>query len=424
MAAYPITVGVTLDFSTGATFGYPFILDDPKNGVLDKGYLASSSVLPQIVDLSSQTLSINIQGGYNLLRDQFEAATAELVIQDPQGNFNPTNTSSPYYPNLVPLRKIRVSGTYLGSDYYVFSGYITAYNYTYPKNEQTGFVTIQAYDGFRLLNMSNITTVTGSAAGQDTGTRITKILDTVSWPNSLREITTGGTETICQADPATARTALDAIKMVEFTEQGAFYMDGEGDAVFKSRGWLMAQSGKNPTFFSNAGDGIPYYSIMPAFDDKLIINQATMQNVGGVAQTVQNASSIATYFPHAYSQQYLVAQSDTDALNIALNYVATRAQTSIRIDSMTLDLTTPDYSVGILAALKGDYFQTFRIKNVGQNGTVLDKTLQVVGIAQQITPKKWLTTFTTSEPIVGSFILNSTIYGVIGDPAGYSILGY
>lgn len=419
---YPVQVGVTFDFSNGATFGYPFILDDPQNGVIGKGTLGSSGDIPLIVDISNQVLNIALQGGYNLLRDQFEAATATFTIADPNGDWNPTNTASPYYPNLVPLRKIRAYGVYAGNTYYIFSGYVTAYQYTYPKDQNIGYVTIQATDGFRLLQMSNVTTIADSGSGQDTGTRINKILDQISWPSALREITTGGTETICQADPATQRTALEAIKMVEFTEQGAFYMNGQGGAEFHSRAWLMAQSGKDPIYFSNDGDGIPYFNINPALDDKLIINTATIGVVGGTPQTASNAESIAKYFPHSYSQQNTVALTNNDALNIAKNYVATRAETAIRIDSLVLDLNTPDYPDGITAALAGDYFQTFRIKNVGQDGTVIDRTLQVVGIAHQITPNTWKTTFTTSEPIVGSFIVGSSLYGVIGDYN--SILGY
>ena len=88
---------------------------------------------------------------------------------------------------------------------------------------------------------------------------------------------------------------------------------------------------------------------------------------------------------------------------------------------MTIDMSSAT-SEGIQAALAGDYFQTFRIKNVAQDGTVLDKTLQVVGIAHQITPTYWRTTFTTSEPITQGFILNNSIYGVLD--SYNSTLGY
>jgi hypothetical protein len=185
----------------------------------------------------------------------------------------------------------------------------------------------------------------------------------------------------------------------------------------------MSTSGKNPTYFSNDGGGIGYYSLKFALDDKLIINDASITNIGGTAQNSSNAASIATYFPHSRNQTDLVGLTDDNSLNIAKNYVATRATTSIRIDAITIDLSATSAD-GITAALALDYFNTMRIKNVGQNGTVIDKTLQCVGMAYEITPQTFYATFTTSEPIVGSFILNSSIYGVIGDPAGLSVLGY
>ena len=417
-----ITVGVTFDFSDGATFGYPLIIGDPTNGQLGKGFLGTA--IPQIVDISNQVGKISIKGGYDLFQDQFQAGTATIRVYDPTGAWNPTNPSSPYYPNLTPLRKMRVSATYNGNIYYLISGYVTAYNYTYPKDQVIAYCDIDIVDGFRLFQLANITTVPGATAGQTTGTRINKILDDVSWPNGLRQVMDNATETICQADPGTSRTALQALKMVEFTEQGAFYMDGGGDAVFKSRRYIMGTSGQNPIYFSNDGTGINYANIVFKLDDKLIINDAMITNIGGTPQEAANNDSIATYFPHSRSQNNVLATTDSDALNIAKNYVATRAFTTIRIDAMTLDLSTPNYAAGIQAALNLDYFNTLNIKNVGQNGTVIQKTLQCVGMAYEITPNTFTATFTTSEPIVGSFILNSSIYGVIGDPAYLSVLGY
>ena len=109
---YPVQVGVTFDFSNGASFSYPIILDDPINGRIGYNPLASSADIPRIIDISDQVLGIQLSGGYNLLRDQFEAATATIKIADPNGDWNPTNPDSPYYPNLIPLRKIRVYGVY------------------------------------------------------------------------------------------------------------------------------------------------------------------------------------------------------------------------------------------------------------------------------------------------------------------------
>jgi hypothetical protein len=420
-----VTIGVTFDFSSGAIFGYSFILNDPAHGVLGTNVLADAA--STIIDISSQVSKISTKGGYNLAQDQFEQSTATITVLDPNGNWNPQNTSSPYYGKILPLRKIRIFATYAGQTYFLFSGYTITYSYTYPKDQNIGYVVMECADAFRLFNMSNVAAIPLAIDGQDTGTRIGTILDSIQWPSSMRSIETGGTETICQVDPGTNRTALQTLKNVEFTEQGAFYVSGEGNTVFRSRAYIEGTSGKNPTVFANNGTGIPYFNLAFAFDDKLIINQATIQAIGGSAKSASNSASIATYFPHGRTQQNLVVKSDTDAQNIANIYVATRASTTIRIDAMTLDLTTPNYAAGITAALSLDYFNTVKITNVGQTTTTggdstITKTLQIMGSAMDITPNTWKITYTTSEPIVGSFILDSTLYGLLDNTD--SVLSY
>ena len=59
-----VTVTVTVDFSTGASFGYSFILGDPAHGVLGQNVLADAA--SNVVDVSSQVGKISIKGGSNL----------------------------------------------------------------------------------------------------------------------------------------------------------------------------------------------------------------------------------------------------------------------------------------------------------------------------------------------------------------------
>ena len=410
---YPITPNLVVYFTDGPTFGYGnFIIGDPKNGILGTSTLASSSTGDRIVDVSSQTVKATISGGYNLLLNQFTATSATFRIVDPNGDWNPNNPASPYYGYLTPNRKIRFSATYNGTGYFLFSGYITAYNYSYPKDQEIGYVDLVCNDAFRLLNLAGITTVASTSAGETTSSRVGKILDQVGYPSSMRSISTGATTV--QADPATRRTALAAIQNCEFSEQGACYIDGAGNATFKSRANVQAAAAATPTKFSNDGTGITYSNFLPAFDDKLIINQATVTRIGGTAQTSTNSASVSKYFPHSVNYDNVLVQTDTDALNIAQAYVATRAETTLRIDSLTLDLTTPDYAAGIVAALDFDYFSNVRFYNVGQDGTIIDKTLQVVGISHDITPNSWKTTFTLSEPLIDAFIIGNAQYGIIG----------
>lgn len=396
------TLVVTFDFSSGASFGNPLLLDE---GILDTNVLADATAL--VVDISNQINSVSIRRGYNLLQEQFQTGTASIRLLDQNGDWNPTNTASPYYPNLVPLRKVRISA----DSYFLFSGYTVAYNYQWDKEQNVGYVDIELSDAFRLFNMSNITTVTGGTAGQTTGTRITAILDQIGFPSSMRNIEAGATTV--QADPGTSRTSLQAFQNMEFSEQGAFYILPTGDAEFLSRATIQSKSGVNATFFSNDGTGIEYRNIVTALDDKLIINTTSITRAGGTAQTASDTASQIKYFPHSYTATDLLVQTDAQALDIAQAYTATRAETTLRVDSLTLDLNTANYTAGTTAALSLDFFDTIRVKNVGQDGTIIDKTLQCMGVAHEITPATWNTTFVTSEPIIDAFILDSVLYAIL-----------
>ena len=411
----PASISVSFDFTQGATFGYPFTIGDAKYGKLGTGTLASTTTPEPTVDLSADVRQIRITRGRNIMRDTYEAGTCTVRVLDPLSYFNPQNTLSPYYGLLSPLRKLRVSATVNNVGYFLFSGYTTEYLYTYPQNQETGYVDIICSDAFRLMQQATVTTVASATAGQDTGTRIGKILDQVSFPTSMRTIDTG--VTLCVVDPSTARTSLDAVKNAEFSEQGAFFFNQEGTAIFLNRTNTIKKYGDTPIEFDQT-TGIPYTNLVFAFDDKLIVNSAGMTRVGGTQQVSENATSIAKYFPHQSNQENLVAQTDTDTLDIARIYVATRQETTIRIDAMTVDLLDPDVPTATMLDL--DYFSNLKITNVQPDGSTIIKTLQAQGFAWNITPNAMQVTVTTLEPIVEGFIIGSAVSGIIGT----SIMAY
>ena len=411
----PAAISVSFDFSQGATFGYPFTIGDERYGVIGVSTFASSEVPEPVVDLSDVTRQITIRRGRNIMRDTYEAGTCTVRVLDPDSNFNPQNVSSPYFGYLTPLRKIRVAATTATTQAFLFSGYVQDYRYTYPQGQETGYVDIVCSDAFRLLSMANVATVADATAGQTTGTRVGKILDQVAFPTSLRIVDSG--TTTCQADPGTTRSALQALQVAEFTEQGAFFIKTDGTAEFKDRNDVVASLAAAPIQF-NQTTGIPYANLQFAFDDKLIINSVTAKRVGGAVMTSQNADSIAKYFPHGMNVENLIAQTDAQVQDIANIYQATRRETTIRIDAMTVDLLDPDVPTDTMINL--DYFQNLEITNIQPDGSTIVKTLQAQGLAWDITANSMKCTVTTLEPIVEGFIIGSSTYGIIGQ----SIMGY
>jgi hypothetical protein len=391
--ALPATLVVKINLSGGASFGNPFIL-----GTSQLGFAELASSVPVIVDVSAQTTNISTRRQRNLLQDNYEAGQATIRVVDPNGDWNPQNTSSPYYGLLQPLRKIQASAVYGGVTYGLFGGYITEYRYTYPTGQETGYVTFICYDAFRLMYNSNVTTVTGGTAGQTTAQRVQSILTMIAWPAAFTSIGTGATT--CLVDPGTTRTVLGAIQTAEFTEQGAFYIDANGVATFKGRQFVYDAQAASPTVFNQNGTGINYAGITFALDDKTIVNKATVTRIGGTAQTYSDATSIAQYFTRSVTATDMLMQTDANALSLATAYVDSRKETSIRIETITLDLVTPSYTAGVTAALSLDFFDTVDITNEQPGGSTIQKKLQVQGIAHNITPNTWTTTIATQEALL------------------------
>ena len=403
-----------INFSTGPSFAQALILDQ---GILGTNVLADSAAL--IVDVSDQVLSVQTRRGRNALSDQFQTGNLTLKIVDQNGDFNPQNPSSPYFTYLSPMRKVQITATYSGVTYPIFQGFITSYVTTYPKDaEDVAYTTIQAVDAFRLANNAQISTVTGATAGDLSGTRVNQLLDTISWPSSMRDIDAG--LTTVQADPGTNRTALQAMTTIENSEYGALYVDASGSFVFQDRSVTAGSIGATPTLFADDGTGIYYKDATWVLNDVLVFNKATVTRLGGSPQVALNQDSIDKYFLHSYFLNELMMQNDAVALDYAQAYVASRAETSIRVDSITLDLYTPNYNTGILASLELDFFDPITVITTQPGGSTIEKTLQIFGVSLNITPNSWQTTFTTLEPIIDAFILDNSIYGTLG----YNVLSY
>ena len=409
------TVQAIINFSTGPSFAQAMIFD---SGILGTNVLADSAAV--IVDVSDQINSIQIKRGRNPQADQFQTGTLSLRIVDQNGDFNPMNTGGPYYGLLNPMIKVQINAVSLSVTYPLYSGFITSFTTTSPSQalDDVVYTMIDAVDAFRLAQMAQITTVTGSAAGDLSGTRINQILDEIAWPVSMRDVDAG--QTTVQANPNTAATALGSMQKIELAEYGALYVDATGSFVFQDRAVTAGSIANAPTVFADDGSGISYFNAVWRLDDTLVYNNASITRTGGSAQVATNAASILKYFDHSYNQTAMMMQTDAVALDYARAYVASRAETSVRCDAITLDLYTQNYAAGILAAMELDFFDNVTISTTQPGSSTLTKTLQVFGVAYAISPNSFKVTFTTLEPILDSFIIGSTLYGILDT----SVLSY
>jgi hypothetical protein len=400
-------ITATINFSTGPSTAQAMQLDI---GVLGTNVLADDVAV--IVDVSNRINFIQTAVGRNALYDQFQTGQLTLRIVDQNGDFNPTNPLGPYYGLLTPMKKVSIAATYNSVTYPLFSGFITSYVNTQPKDAtEVAYTTIQAVDAMRLAYNAQISTVTGATTGDLSGARINEILDEIDWPLSQRQIDVG--QTTLQNDPGTPRTALGAMQTVALSEYGAIYVGFDGSFVFKDRLTATQTIGNTATVFADDGTGIPYANATWKLDDTLIFNSAQISRLSGTVQSASNQASIDKYFIHSYNQQDLLMQTDAVALDYARAYVASRAETTIRCDAIELDLYTPNYDAGVIAALNLDFFDPITVITTQPGGSKLEKTLQIFGVSNIITPNSFKVVFTTLEPVIDGFIIGNVDYGVL-----------
>jgi hypothetical protein len=98
-------------------------------------------------DISQYVTSGKTTRGRQYEIDRFTAGTMTLELRTATRLFDPENTASTYYPNITPMRQIRVTSNWSSTTYSVFQGYITDWGHTQP-DDKMFVTTITAKDAF------------------------------------------------------------------------------------------------------------------------------------------------------------------------------------------------------------------------------------------------------------------------------------
>lgn len=405
----PAVLTVKIRLGTGPSFGDPFLLGDPDNGILGTNVLAPNAI--QEVNITDNVRRISTRHGRDRAFEEYLPSEAVIEFYDFTGDWNPNNTSSQYYPQVKPMRQVRVSANYSGTDYSLFAGYISSWDYRWPdQSVDFAIVTIRATDAFRLLQLANIDTVTGAANKDLPGERINLILDEINWPAGQRLIDNGDTD--LENDPGGFRSALSAIQLVEQSDLGAFYIDHDGKAVYLSRQTLSQQASGTAYEFDDNGVNIQYQDIDINYDETELANSVTLTRLSGQPQTVTDSASVDEFFLRSFNRSGLMMETNALALaraNQILNY---RKQPRMRIDQFTLDLSSD--SNRVLPGLTLEIGDPVVVTKNMANGSDLTLRLTIQGHSMDITPERWVASFSTAYPLSTAFILGSAEFGILG----------
>lgn len=344
---------------------------------------------PTWVDITDKVRAITIDRGRSHDLDTVAASTLRVMVDNYTGDFDPTNTSGTYYPDVVPMVPIRVVATYDSTDYPLFRGMVESWPMRWADNDP--LVTIEAMDGMKLLNMLN---TNGAEVEELSGARIGHLLDDAGWPAGWRSLDTG--DVTCAAYTPACSSILTLIRQVTDTEFGSFFIDGAGDAVFQEQ-THRAGASSVATFGDTDGE-IRYLSddFALAYDDIQIWNRVEITRVGGATVAAENTTSIAAYGERMLSRFDTLHVDDTVATTEATNLLTRYKDPHVRLDTMTVEPMRTPTAWGTILGL--ELSDLITVKRRPPAGNTIDIDVFVESIRTTITrDREWRTTFSGTQ---------------------------
>jgi hypothetical protein len=348
-----------IGFTASATAGV-FTVGDPVLGRVGLNPVGADDIWTTLPDRCVQSWSIRrgaTRGDDPTLR--YDPGTLTLVLNDGDRRFDPENLLGPYVAGgvsqVLPEVRVRARAVWDGVTYPLFRGTADDFKPSY----NGGFWTLSnvvATDASKVFAAQDRQAVTAVGAGENSGARVSRVLDQTGWPSADRVIATG--DTTLQATTLQGNQ-LTELQLVQDTEQGELYVDGQGRVVFRNRRAMLTDTRSN-TSQAVFGDGgfastgeIPYASADMSTPTDALVNVINVARAGGTEQLVEDVVSKARYLPKSHTRDDLLMETDDAAFQWAawLRYqYATPARRFSRIDFNT---PRPDVEATFWPALLG-----------------------------------------------------------------------
>jgi len=404
MARPTTTVEVCFDETPGSGDG--FKLDDTEKGVLNNPYYLLDGYLV-FVDVTSDVQRVTVNRGRSRELDQYSAGTATIELKNKARKYDPLNTASAYYPYVIPRRYVRIKSNSLP----VFAGLVNNWSLSYEK-PQDSFVTASCSDAFALLAGQNVAAFTPDV--ELSGSRFSTILNRpeVNFVGTSVSID-AGTSTLGAFAVSDNEVVLNYLHQIESSEQGFVFCSNANTLKFKDRNSVLAQTGS--VAFTDDGSGTSGYMTLDVeTGDDLIFNRVVAQSPAGAAQTVTDATSIATYDISTLDRTDLLNSDVTEVLSIADLLLTTYRNPEVRFTGLSQQLTR--LSTGNQNLLLGlDLTDLATVKRTYTTGSPASVTKYVLveGISHSITANEHIITYRFGSLSQVGFILNSGIFGIL-----------
>jgi hypothetical protein len=204
---------------------------------------------------------------------------------------------------------------------------------------------------------------------------------------------------------------LDACQNVTLSENGNFWVDGNGNLTFAARTRRYLATSSTATFGENAGENPYENDVAFDFDATLVYNDIEVQQTGGIKATAANTASQNAYGPRSYQREINVASSleTQDAANWILYTHKDPAQ---RIANLVIK---PSSNPALWPmALGAEIGQRVTVKRRTTAGLTMSTDYFIEQVSHNRKPDEWTVSFQMSPTAPSQvWILGDATYSVL-----------
>jgi len=377
------------------------VLDIDYGGVL--AYTTSSEYDPEdrydgfvvFDDITSSVRGVEItRGKSSMTYDHFDAGTCSLEIADFNSTFLPDEPNSPYYPNVKPLRQVRISATWSGETFVLFRGFVDQWQIRWEPRQEFTEVAVGSTDATKLL--ANFDTEYEGTDGDYSWERVGAMLTDKAWPADFTDIDTDGFFAILVQDTADRRQLLPNLQEYETTEQGALFVSKEGRITWRNQAAANPLEVQSPEYIFSDSGGAGYATITEIdyqVSDEKVYNVVSVTPTAGTEQVASDSDSIDTYRERALTLTDVPLTTDLQANQLAQIILDKEKLPLSRINSVSTDPRISVHSASV--AMKGEILTKVNVIRTPPGGTTTTYKMFLIGVRHNITPETWVTEFVT-----------------------------
>jgi hypothetical protein len=169
-----------------------------------------------------------------------------------------------------------------------------------------------------------------------TATRMGRLLDFMSWPNALRDLTTHPQVEVSEV-PAGSQVVLAMMQTTADSEYGRLFVTRDGKVALQDRFWHLTSTRGSTTQATFSDDGSDLFYAGTGFDysDREVANRVTVTGSFGRSATEEDSSSKTAYGLQTFTLSTVLSRQ-AEVTSAAEGILSRRKEPILRADAITV----------------------------------------------------------------------------------------